>query len=250
MSSDKQADKEPDCCLDYDILEETDYYLIVNKPPNLPIHPAGIFHDNTLWFLLQEDYPEARIINRLDRDTSGIVLVALSKYAAKIFSRQFSRREVSKEYQVLVHGHFPQTVTADGWLSKDLDSPVHKKRHFTFDEAENSETSITDFKLLSTHGELSLVNAIPETGRTHQIRATLCSLGFPVVGDKIYGLDETIYLRFIDYQLSEEDTKNLVLPHHALHASKLKFKDLQGEQIEVIAPMPAGMSALLSARSK
>ena len=75
-------------------MEQTEHYLLINKPPNLPIHPAGIFHDHTLWYLLQEDFPQARIVNRLDRDTSGCLVIAKRRSFLRAFHEQLRTGDV------------------------------------------------------------------------------------------------------------------------------------------------------------
>jgi 23S rRNA pseudouridine955/2504/2580 synthase/23S rRNA pseudouridine1911/1915/1917 synthase len=232
---------EPPVPKDWQILHADSAMLIVNKPAGLPCHPSGAYFAHTLNEMLRTSHPEARLVNRLDRETSGLVVFGLSKAAAGSLGKQFAARTVRKEYLVLVHGEFPEELEAEGFLERDPDSEVRKKRRFVpAIGAEGAESAKTQFRLLSYGDGLSLVQALPHTGRLHQIRATLCSLGFPVVGDKIYGLDSGLFLRFIGDGLTPEDEARLVLPNQALHAWRLGIQSPQtGEELAFEADLPA-----------
>ncbi len=239
--------EEPTVDAEYSIVYEDNDLFAVNKPPNLPCHPGGKFFKHTLWFLLRSKYPGARIINRLDRETSGIVLVAKDKRAARLLGRQFERRQVQKEYLVLVEGQFPDTMQADGVLVS-ADSVVRKKRAFQRDG--EGESCSTRFRCLERFDGMSLVHVELGTGRMHQIRASLCSLGFPVVGDKIYGVDERIFLRFVEQKLTDADRQMLRLPHQALHAHRLAFSNCDGDPVCVEAPLPDDFCPVIFASSE
>ncbi len=232
---------EPPVEVDYDIVFEDDDFLMINKPPNLPCHPAGIYRANTLLALLRERYSELRLVNRLDRETSGVVVGAKSREAAARAGNAFARGTVDKEYLALVEGHFPERLEARGWLGPDEASPVRKKLVFSPERgAIACETVLyrVGLHVFDDGSEGSLVRAVPITGRTHQIRATLCSLGFPVVGDKLYGRDDGIFLRFIAGALTERDTQTLRMGHHALHCFRMAFSLDDGIRREAEAPVP------------
>ena len=233
---------EPAVDLSYQVVFEDQDLLIVNKPGNLPCHPGGRFFNHTLWALLKKDYSQFHIINRLDRETSGLIIIALHKKAAAHLSNQIKNRTVEKWYQVLVHGVTEPKIDAKGWLSPDTTSEIRKKRVFTFDEPQvddKIQTSSTWFKLVRHNNSFSLLDVKLGTGRMHQIRATIFSLGYPVVGDKIYGLDDQFYLRYIHGELTKQDHRDLVLTRQALHACALKFcHPVSNESVEFTAPTP------------
>jgi 23S rRNA pseudouridine955/2504/2580 synthase/23S rRNA pseudouridine1911/1915/1917 synthase len=234
------------------ILFQDEFLLAVDKSGNLPCHPAGKYFHHTLWALLKEQYPEDafEFVNRLDRETSGIVLLARQAKAALACRRLFASQRVHKRYVVLVEGAFPEQFRCDGYLESDPGSEVRKKRRFVADE--NPDAPIRDraqtaFRLLRSLDSLSLVEALPETGRLHQIRASLCSSGYPVVGDKLYGVDDRLFLQFIEDGLRPEDLRRLRLDRQALHAAELRFPHpVTGEQLRLSAPLPADMQALVT----
>lgn len=213
---------EPECDLNYRILGIDENFICVGKSGNLPVHPAGKYYRNTLWFLLQREFGACAPVNRLDRETSGIVLFARNQSAA----RYFSNAAMEKKYRVIVHGEFPEMLDAKGFIMNDKASAIRKKRKFAYEpEAELlSETCHTFFRRMEYKNGLSLLEAELFTGRTHQIRASCCSLGYPVAGDKIYGLNEEFFLRYIEGSLSEADKKELLFERQALHAYSLSFK--------------------------
>lgn len=238
---------EPPVRTDYEVLMETEDFLAVCKPPGLPVHPGGIFFRNTLVMLMRERYGILHPVNRLDRETSGLTLLARSPSAARALADLFRLHKVEKQYTALVHGVFPGTLTAEGMLSADPESRIRKKQKFTpAPPSGDSHFCRTRFELLATDGRLSAVKCLPETGRLHQIRATLYALGFPLAGDKLYGLDETMFLRHAEGTLTEEDRAKLILPHQALHAGVLCFvSPFTKKEIRLEVPEPDGMRDLI-----
>lgn len=234
--------EEPPASLEYKILYEDDVLLVVDKPGNLCVHPSGPYFKNTLWYLLKERFGEIHLVNRLDRETSGVLIAAKNpSCAAKLAKMQ---NDISKTYMVMVHGNIPEKISARGFLFDDSASSVRKKRKFARGErppagALKIESSWTEIFSLEQCGGFSLAAAVLKTGRMHQIRATMFSCGFPVVGDKLYGVDENLFLKLRTDSLTDEDKTRLILPCQALHSSKLVFRHpVTGEQLCFNSPCP------------
>jgi len=216
------------------VLYQDQWFVAVNKPGNLPVHPSGRYFNNTLVVMLAARYGQKLYpVHRIDRETSGIVLLAFDGKSAG----NLSESKGSGEYLALVYGNFPdEELTVDLPLGRDIESAVRKKRKAWQGGTEKATTRFR--KVLST-GNISLVRCFPETGKLHQIRAHLLSSGYPIVGDKLYGRDETAFLRFIEHGLTNELEKQLVLPRCALHAAKLVFlHPFSREEMIIRAPLP------------
>jgi len=224
---------------DFKIIDETDDYIIVDKPPLLLVHPTKPNGATTLWAELRRllafeiaSGGQVSIVNRLDRETSGIVLVAKTTAAAREFGLLMQSRRVDKEYQAIVWG-WPE------WETKTVDASIIRQGEIRTSKIYLKQTidprgaeAVTDFRVvkrfqkLTANGEsFSLVRAQPLTGRTHQIRVHLVPLGHPIVGDKIYGPDENLYLRFIETGWTDELAHKLLLGRQALHASRLRIDE-------------------------
>ena len=237
--------KEPDCDLRYEVLYEDERVLAVAKSGNLASHPAGPFFKHTLWYQLRLHYGDVNPINRLDRETSGVMLFARDRTTAALLGKQLAFMQ--KCYYGLVFGTFTQAIDANGYLEPDSGSVVRKKRRFCFGPVPethcgNVQSCRTLLEPVATVNGISLVRALPRSGRLHQIRATLFSLGFPLLGDKLYGPDDRIYLKLRAENITEEDRQKLVLPRQALHAASLRLR-LPWEDDERIffAPLPQDM---------
>jgi 23S rRNA pseudouridine1911/1915/1917 synthase len=243
--------------LQFKIIDETDDYVVVDKPPFLLIHPTKPSEASTLWKQLREllafeiaSGGQVSIVNRLDRETSGLVLVAKNAVTARRFGLLMQRQRVRKEYLAIVWG-WPE------WETKIVDAPLdrqgkHQQSAIWLKQMIHPAGALaeTEFHLewrfakSTTAGDkFSLIRAIPRTGRTHQIRVHLNSVGHPTVGDKIYGPDERLYLRFIETGWTRELEQRLLLPRHALHSAKLA---IEGE-CEWNSPLPVDLAEFFSA---
>ena len=223
----------------FEIVDETDVYLVVNKPPFLLIHPTKPNNTPTLWKQLREllafeiaNGGQISIVNRLDRETSGLVLVAKTAAAARDFGLLMQQHSLRKEYLAIVWG-WPD------WEYKLIDAPLDRQGNHQYSMIWLKQMihvagapAQTEFfverrfrRSVSSSDRFSVIRAVPHTGRTHQIRVHLASVGHPVVGDKIYGPDEQLYLRFIETGWTHELEQRLLLPRHALHSAKLAIDD-------------------------
>lgn len=235
---------EPPVTLEYRIVFEDEYFFVVDKCGQLPCHPAGPFFQNTLWYDMAEKYGKVYIVNRLDRETSGLLLMGKSPETAAKLSELFTENLIHKKYFALVYGNFNREIHAKGYLVNDTSSVIRKKRRFVFERPDNddAETAETMLYPVKSTDSCSLVEAAPSTGRLHQIRATLYSLGYPLLGDKLYGPDDTIYLRLSEDAITDTDWEKLVLPRQALHAYSLEFTHpYTGQSMKFETPLPDDM---------
>ena len=237
---------EPPARKDFRIVYEDDDILVIDKPGNLCVHPSGPFYQNTLWYLLRQNYPHIHFVNRLDRETSGLLLAAKSPEAARKIAE--TDAVSNKTYLAIVHGNFTEKIDAAGFLVS-ANSVVRKKRHFIMENPEEltGETSVTTLFPEKSGANFSLVRAVLGTGRTHQIRATLCSLGFPLVGDKLYGLNENFFLKQKSEDFTPEELAQLILRRQALHSTSFTFKHpASGETMEFNAPLPGELQSFVN----
>jgi len=211
-------------------------WIAVDKPAGLLTHPTRPDGAPTLWDGLRAllayelaNRGQLSIITRLDRETSGLVLLALNAARARAFGMAMQRGEIAKEYLAVVRGVPP-------WSQTTVDAPIVRQgevgesriwlKRCVHERGAPARTELRVEKSFRHAGlDLALVRARPQTGRTHQIRVHLAHAGFPVLGDKIYGAREEAYLDFIETGWTPELARELVLPRHALHACALAFYD-------------------------
>jgi len=230
---------EPQVNRNYSILYEDEYLMVINKPPDLPVHPAGIYYRNTLLSILTTDLGMGlHPVHRLDRETSGAVIMSKCTKTASFIQSNFHM--VKKTYHAIVHG----IMEADGFdiimpIGNDAGSAIRKKRA-AYPEA--GETAETSFRRLHSIDGYTLVEALPVTGRQHQIRVHLKYAGFPILGDKLYGLDENYFLEFIEKGNDPDLIRRIGFGRCALHSRSVHFyhPGLK-EEIHVEAPLPEDM---------
>lgn len=205
-----------------DILYEDEDILCVNKPFNMPVHPSCNHHEDTLANAVMYYYKNMpftfRAITRLDKDTTGVVLIAKNKISAGILSKAINDGKIKKEYVALCHNKLPKD-------KGEINSPIGRKagsailREVSF----LGKSARTLYEIIDTKGEISLVRLIPLTGRTHQLRVHLSYMGCPIFGDDLYG----------------SPTQN---ERCRLHCQKLSFvHPATMEEIEIVASIPDDM---------
>ena len=238
------------------VIDETPDLLVINKPPFLLVHPTKPGGPITLWDRLKEllvyeisTGGQISLINRLDRETSGLVLVAKNHLAARHCSMAMERGGIAKEYLALVSGSVQeeeQTIDAPLLrLGEVAPTKIWLQRAIHATGAAAVTHVRVEQRLLHPHyGPLTLLRCYPRTGRTHQIRVHLASLGHPIIGDKIYGPAEECYLTFIKTGWTPELKAQLWLPRHALHSAALELC-YEGKQYRWESALPLDLAELI-----
>lgn len=203
------------------ILEETPDFYVINKPGWVVCHPSKNGPWSSLVGALREYSGRDRLhlVSRLDRETSGLVIVAKNHGAASRLQTAFARRNTRKEYWAILVGSLAEFRRTESVLERDTASPVAIKQRVSFGRG---KLAVTEFEPCQQGKEVTLCRIIPDTGRKHQIRAHAAWLEHPVLGDKIYGPDAGLYLKFIENGFTEELRTALKIPRQALHASRLE----------------------------
>jgi len=231
---------EPPANLDYKILIETKDFLVIDKPANLMVHKHKTNIRNNLIYHLRENhippFPTANIVNRLDKNTSGIVLLALNKKALRILSMQFAERSVKKTYYAIVIG-------TPSPLSGIIRTPIGKMENPSLQDIDvgrfcavnlpNSKDCETHYETIRSIDGHSLLKVFPITGRTHQIRVHLAHIGVPIVADPAYGIYSQEYS---DY-CAARNISPIISERHLLHCSELEFS-FGVANIRAVSPLP------------
>ena len=239
----RPAPDEPAVPRHFSVLHDDPTFLVINKPAGLPVHATARFHRNTLTAVLRERYPDQSptLVHRIDKETSGVLLVAKSKQAEAQLKKQFALRKVKKTYLALVCGTLPWPNgegVIDHPIADDETSGIRIRRTI----ANHGLPARTVVRTRETRGDFSLIEAKPETGRQHQIRIHLSAVGCPLVGDKLYGPDPGLMLEYLETGWTPQLAESLLLPRHALHAESLTFiHPGTGDLVCVSAPLPADL---------
>jgi 23S rRNA pseudouridine1911/1915/1917 synthase len=218
-----------------DIIFENDDLIVINKPPGMVVHPSPGHDSGTLVHAVLAHAPNLRgvggerrpgIIHRLDKDTSGLIVVAKNDKAMTVLQAQFKDRTIEKRYLALVDGS-PQT--SSGRIETPIGrDPSHRKR-MSVVPASRGRESLTIFHSLEKLSQHTLLEALPRTGRTHQIRVHLAYIGIPILGDRLYGRRRPSH----------------PISRHFLHAQGLTLQLPDGEQVSFEAPLPQDLQLVL-----
>ena len=231
IREDEVSEKIEPVNLPLNILYEDEDIIVINKPAGMPIHPSINNYGNTLANALAYYYEKQnrpfifRCTNRLDRDTSGVTIIAKNQLSSGILSTKVMHHEVDREYLAIIRGtDLPASGTINAPIGRKPDSIIERMVDF-----EDGEEAITHYKVLKKENGHSLVSLKLETGRTHQIRIHMKYLGYPLIGDYLYNPD----MEFITRQ--------------ALHSYRMSFNHpITNELMEFIAPLPEDMQRIIS----
>jgi 23S rRNA pseudouridine1911/1915/1917 synthase len=241
--------------IDVPVIYEDAHVIAVDKPALLAVHPTARYHRNTLIKVLQAARPECTFLSlghRLDRETSGVLLVSKTRGCDRALKRLLERRAgVKKSYVAMTwgvpdRGDGARAFRFERRVELDPESRLGvKMRVRDAPEALEASTFIDVQEVRSGPASgrpYSLVRCGLETGRQHQIRVHLATLGAPVVGDKLYGPDDRTFARAADRELTADDAARLELPRHALHAARIELPHpVTGEPFSAEAPLPQDM---------
>lgn len=232
-----------------DVLYEDESLIVINKPPGMVVHPGKGHWSGTLTSALAFRFRELStvggaerpgIVHRLDRDTSGVMVVAKTDSVHMALAEQFEQRLVEKEYYAIVAGYPDRDRD---WIEQPIGiHPYQREKMAIRNGHGTSREAATFYEVLERKSELALVRVQPRTGRTHQIRVHLAHIGCPVLCDRLYGGRS----RLTRGELLGTDDEHVVLQRQALHARRLAVTHpISGERREFVAPLPEDMKTVL-----
>lgn len=233
------------------ILHEEETFLVAEKPGNLPSHADGTFIKHTFIHILTQNLRKSgwqgdiRLVHRLDRETSGLMVVAKQREAHRNLAVQFETGNVEKEYLALVRGLVEKdSFEVAGAIGRSPTSLISIRRQVLPEGTPGTQPSRTLFETIARYETLTMLRCLPKTGRTNQIRVHLEYAGHPVLGDRLYGRTDEEYLAFV--KAAKEGNPLPLTTDHAprlmLHAHKLAFSHpVTGQKIAFEAPMPEDM---------
>lgn len=247
------------------VLYEDQHLLAIDKPAGMPVHPTARYHKSTVVKMLEaaRDGERLMLSHRIDRETSGVLLLARTSEADRLVKGQFEGRmakgrvrNVTKRYCALTWG-WPAPALGDRFrvdLPLELDPTSQYQVKMRVAAAGTGLVAGTVFEVRGrrvhpdTGREYAWLACHLETGRQHQIRVHLAAQGTPIVGDKLYGPDDALFARGADNELTEEDLALLELPRHALHAELLEIDHpIEDRRLRIEAPLPADLQAFWDA---
>ncbi|UCG52760.1 MAG: RluA family pseudouridine synthase [Candidatus Latescibacterota bacterium] len=241
---------EPEVDFRYDIVYEDDYLLAVSKSGNIPVHACGVYIRNTLIATLKNIYGDhLNLAHRLDKETSGVVLLSKNPETARVLGKMFAEGKVKKTYMAVVHGRLREkTLEINAPIGKTMDEATGRfdeldsdlscdlpryvpRRHVDF---ERGKPAVTRIEVERHMGDYTVVRAVPLSGRTNQIRVHLDYIGHPIVGDKVYGP-------------ASSEGKPLRINRQALHCGELRFAHPVTQRLmQLAAEVPEDIAELVS----
>lgn len=247
----RASSPEPYVDRNFVVLHQDEALLAVDKPAHLPMHADGPFAHNTLVQLLRERTGNAAwsLVHRLDRETSGVVVLAATAEARRNLQQQWHAGTIAKTYHAIVRGNVTDAFTVDLPIGRSRSSSISLRRA-AGDAAGEALPACTHF-VPEAHGPgVTLLRCEPTTGRTHQIRVHLEAHGTPIVGDKLYGRPDRDYLAFVAAVKQNGDGRT-AMPgepdRQLLHASELRLDHpIRGEPMRLLAPLPPAFVAALA----
>jgi 23S rRNA pseudouridine1911/1915/1917 synthase len=251
ITIDRPAPVEPEVPRYFTVIADDPDFIAIDKPAGLPIHATAKYYRNTLTMLLRERYPGQgmQVCHRIDRETSGVLLIARGLESSSFLKQAFARRKVTKTYLALVHGHPPDDGVIDKPLKLEHESRTRLLMVVTTESDPAALRSVTRYKVRERYTAHTLVECFPETGRQHQIRVHLASIGHPIVGDKIYRASEAHFIAFCDTGMTPELLAAFDhLPRQALHAHQLTFPHPRTKlPTTITSPLPADLTEYIAA---
>jgi 23S rRNA pseudouridine1911/1915/1917 synthase len=242
----RPAPVEPPVPRDFQVLAQDDTFIAIDKPAGLPIHTTAKYWRNTLTALLRERYPDEplQVCHRLDRETSGVMLLARGPGPSSFLKQAFARRAVEKTYLALCHG---LPCPAEGVIDRPLKLLTDSRSRIMMAVAPDGLQAVTHYRVMKRYAQHALVAASPRTGRQHQIRVHLADIGHPIVGDKMYRASEQQFIEFCDQGMTDTLLAAFDgLPRQALHAHRLTFPHPRTrEPVTVESPLPDDLLAYI-----
>ncbi len=238
----RDAEPEPEAPLDFRVVHDDGALVVVDKPAGLPVHPTARYAAHTFTAAAKVRFPDRKVdpAHRLDRETSGLLACGGAPEWTRRMKRDFASGRVAKTYLALAVGRPREDrFEVDAPLALTGASAVRVRMHVDA----GGLPSVTAFEVLERRSTpdgmpVALLACRPRTGRQHQIRAHLLHAGLPMLGDKIYGPDETIFDRFTRREMTDDDRARLRLPRQALHAWRLALPHPRsGEEVRLEAPL-------------
>ncbi|HYO83225.1 MAG TPA: RNA pseudouridine synthase [Bryobacteraceae bacterium] len=213
--------------LDECLLERTDEWIVLNKPPGFVCHPSRSGPWSSIVGACREHFGIERLHmpSRLDRETSGVLVLAVNPEAGKRLQHAVGRGDTQKTYTAVLEGTLDSTVVVNAAIGKAGDEDWHSRQGVR----QEGQASVTEFTPLTHAPGYTLVRVHPLTGRRHQIRVHAAHIGHPVVGDKLYGRHREILPALLRGDATEAEINQLPIQRHALHATEILFRTPEGE---------------------